>query len=249
MTLSMTLGEKLKKSRADKGLSQPELAEQAGIEQSYLSKLENDKSLPSNEVFRKLLSAFSLSVAQLMESLDKDYIKNNLLVVSDVEQFYQQANSKQLVQQRKLLYIACSLIVIAVTFFYIGYAKQVFNETMYEYSSRGVVLVGEPNDIFWQWRDLIDIKDLKERHEVMRQLKIVMAQRSDALIKIIAENKGRSFVEKTEGGSRFYIKTKHEMPLKQPRAINAWLQVLGVMLLVSGIMGFVLERRLFSLAR
>jgi transcriptional regulator with XRE-family HTH domain len=71
----MTLGEQLKKLRADKGVSQPELAELAGIEQSYLSKLENDKSLPSNEVFRKLLNAFSLSVVQLLEPFDSHYNK------------------------------------------------------------------------------------------------------------------------------------------------------------------------------
>jgi len=242
----MTLGEQLKKLRAEKGLSQPELAELASIEQSYLSKLENDKSLPSNEVFRKLLRAFSLSVAQLLEPLDTNYIKNNLLVISDIEQLYQQASTKKLNQQRKLLYVASSLIVVAVTLFYIGYAKQVFNETLYEYSSKGVVLAGEPSDIFRQWRDLIDIKDRNEKDEKMRKIKVTMAQRSDVLIKMTFENKGYSFEEEVEGGRRFFRKTKHE---KQLRAVNAWLQVLGVLLLASGIMGFVLERRLFKLIK
>jgi transcriptional regulator with XRE-family HTH domain len=38
----MTLGEQLKKLRNEKALSQPDLADLTGIEQSYLSKLEND---------------------------------------------------------------------------------------------------------------------------------------------------------------------------------------------------------------
>jgi transcriptional regulator with XRE-family HTH domain len=243
----MTLGEQLKKLRADKGVSQPELAELAGIEQSYLSKLENDKSLPSNEVFRKLLNAFSLSVVQLLEPFDSHYIKKNLLVISDIEQLYQQTSKKQLNQQRKLLYMASSLIVLAVTLFYIGYAKQVFSETFYEYSSRGIVLAGEPNDIFWQWRDLIDIKDRNKKDEKIRQMKVIMSQRSDGLVKLISENKGYSFEEVVEGGSRFFRKTKHEMPQQQLRSINAWLQVLGVLLFSSGIIMFVLERRLFKL--
>ncbi|PKG85093.1 XRE family transcriptional regulator [Colwellia sp. 75C3] len=245
----MTLGEQLKKLRADKGLSQPELAELAGIEQSYLSKLENDKSLPSNDVFRKLLSAFSLNVAQLLEPIDTHYIKNNLLVISDIEQLYQQSSTKQLNQQRTLLYMASSLIVLAVTLFYIGYAKQVFNETFYEYSSRGVVLAGEPSDIFWQWRDLIDIKDRNEKDEKMRQMKVVMSQRSDVLVKLISESKGYSFEEEVEGGRRYFRKSKNTLPIKVPQGINAWLQVLGVMLLTSGIMVFVLERRLCKLPR
>jgi transcriptional regulator with XRE-family HTH domain len=43
----MTLGKKL---CARHNLSQPELAEKIGSEQSYLSKLENDKYVPSNEI-------------------------------------------------------------------------------------------------------------------------------------------------------------------------------------------------------
>lgn len=243
----MTLGEQLKKIRADKGLSQPELAELAGIEQSYLSKLENDKSLPSNEVFRKLLNAFSLSVAELLAPLETHYIKNNLLVISDIEQLYQQASTKQLNQQRKLLYMASSLIVLAITFFYIGYAKQVFNETLYEYSSDGVILAGEPNNVFWRWRDLIDIKDRNEKNAKVRQLKIVMAQRSDVLVQLMPENKGTYFEELVDGGRRFFQKSQNILPIKVPQPVNAWLQVLGVFLFASGIMMFVLERRLFKL--
>jgi transcriptional regulator with XRE-family HTH domain len=242
----MTLGEQLKNIRANKGLSQPELSELAGIEQSYLSKLENDKSLPSNEVLRKLLSAFSLSVTELLEPLETSYIKNKLLVISDIERLYQQAGAKQLNQQRNYLYLASTLIVLAITLFYMGYAKQIFNENLYEYSSRGVVLDGEPSDIFWQWRDLIDIKDRNKKDEKMRQLKVVMSQRSHVIVKLISENKGYSFEEEVEGGRRYFRKSKSEVPIQQLRAINAWLQVLGVMLLTSGIMGFVLERRLFK---
>ena len=40
----MTFGEKLRRLRNDKVHTQPELAELMGIEQSYLSKLQNDSS-------------------------------------------------------------------------------------------------------------------------------------------------------------------------------------------------------------
>ena len=245
----MTLGEQLKRLRTDKGLSQPELAELASIEQSYLSKLENDKSLPSNEVFRRLLNAFSVSVAKILEPLETHYIKNNLLVISDIDQLYQEKSSKQINQQRNLLYSASTLIVLAVTLFYIGYSKQAFNEILYEYRSSGVVLAGEPTNIFRRWRDLIDVKNRNVKDEIIRKKGVVMAQRNDVLVKLISENKGYSFEEQVEGGRRFFRKSKHELPIQQIRPINAWLQVLGVMLLASGIMGFVLERRLFNLSR
>jgi transcriptional regulator with XRE-family HTH domain len=249
MSQPATLGEQFKKIRAEKGLSQPELAELAGIEQSYLSKLENGKSLPSSEVLRKLVSAFKLTIAELIAPLDNSYIKNNLLAISEVAQLYQQDNIDKLKRQRTMLYLASTMIVIAVTLFYIGYAKQVFNETLYEYRSDGVVLAGEPSDIFWKWRELIDIKDRNKKDERMRQLKVVMAQRSDVLVKLIPENKGYYFEEAVEGGIRLFTKSKHDLPIEEPRAINAWLQVLGVLLLASGIMCFVLERRFFNLPR
>lgn len=249
MTLSKTLGEQFKKLRTEKGLSQPELAELAGIEQSYLSKLENDKSLPSSEVLRKLLSALNLTLAELLTPLDKNYIKTNLLAINDIEQLFQQASKKVLNRQRNVLYVASIFIVLAITLFYIGYSKQVFNETLYEYSSGGVILPGEPSDIFSTWPRLVDIKDRNEKDEKMRQLKVVMAQRSDVLVKLIAENKGYYFVEAVEGGSRLFKKSNYDQPIKVPRAINAWLQVLAVLLFASGIMGFILERKFYGGSR
>ena len=245
MTLSKTLGDRLKKLRAEKGVSQPELAELAGIEQSYLSKLENDKSLPSNEVLRKLLAAFSLSVAQLLEPLDKNYIKQNLLVINDIELFYQQNTNKQLSQQRQILYIASALIVVAVTLFYIGYSKQVFNETQYEYRSAGVVLAGEPLDVFHSWADLIDSSDPRAHSMKMRKTKAVMAQRSDIDVLLSNDNRGGFFDVKVEGGRRLYERVEH-FTNNQPRSVNAWFQVFGVLLFVSGIMGFVLERKFYN---
>ena len=132
--------------------------------------------------------------------------------------------------------------------FYIGYAKQIFNETLYEYRSDGVVLAGEPSDIFRKWRNLIDNSDPRKHREILIKKSITMAQRSDILVKLITENKGASFVEIVEGGSRFFHKSIHELPIIYPRDINAWLQVVGVLLLISGLMGFVLERRLFKLS-
>ncbi len=52
----MNIGERIKQLRIDKNLTQPQLAELANIEQSYLSKLENDKYIPSREILCSLLT-------------------------------------------------------------------------------------------------------------------------------------------------------------------------------------------------
>jgi transcriptional regulator with XRE-family HTH domain len=74
----MTLGEQLKKLRNEKALSQPDLADLTGIEQSYLSKLENDKSMPSNDIFRRLLAAYELSLADFITVFDRYYAETQL---------------------------------------------------------------------------------------------------------------------------------------------------------------------------
>ena len=66
----MNLGEKLRQLRKDRKLTQPELADAIGIEQSYLSKLENDKYVPSSDVFGRILEEFDLSVGDLVDELD-----------------------------------------------------------------------------------------------------------------------------------------------------------------------------------
>ena len=62
----MKLGERIKQLRNDAELTQPELAVKAGIEQSYLSKLENEKSTPSFEILTKIASAFEMDTMTLI---------------------------------------------------------------------------------------------------------------------------------------------------------------------------------------
>lgn len=68
----MGIGGNLKHWRQVRGLTQPELAERAGIEQSYLSKLENGRSQASEQVRERLASALGIDV----ETLTKDPSEN-----------------------------------------------------------------------------------------------------------------------------------------------------------------------------
>ncbi len=97
------VGEKLEELRNDKELTQPEMAEAIGIEQSYLSKPDNDKSLPSNDVFVRILEVFGLDIADVVDDLDQSS-KNQLRALPDVADHYHR--QKQLIignRQRWLL--------------------------------------------------------------------------------------------------------------------------------------------------
>lgn len=237
----MTLGEKLKQLRVTEGLSQPELAERIGIEQSYLSKLENDKSVPSNEMFTSLLSAFEMSVDELLASLSSEDLAR-LKQIPQVGQWLTQKSNDSYAKHRRFLYMASAMIVLATTLFYVGFSKILFNETQYEYESLGIVQLGEPKNVHSSWRDLIDFSK-EGAHTLVRTKKAEMAKRRDQVVVISAAYRGPSFEEAVEGGTRFY---KLDKKITLPKPINAWLQILGVFLMLGGVMGFVLEKKLFG---
>lgn len=240
--VSMTLGNKIKALRADADLSQPQLAEKIGIEQSYLSKLENDKSLPSNEVFRALLQAFDLNIANFANDPALEADKERLKQIPDIETWYKQQDNQLLRQQRRYLYICSSLIVIAVTLFYVGKSKSLFSETYYKYVSKGVILPSESKHIFENWDELLDrtSKGFPARRAAKS---IEMTQRFDEKTIVTHTNQGDHFELDVYGGRRFY---QYYKEVNVPRSVNAWLQVLGVFLFSMGLMGFVLERKLLK---
>jgi len=67
----MSFQENLRTLRLARGLTQPLLAEKAGIEQSYLSKLENGRSRPSEEVLARLAQALEVKPETLQQNGDE----------------------------------------------------------------------------------------------------------------------------------------------------------------------------------
>ena len=239
----MTLGNYIKQRRATLGQSQPELAEVIGIEQSYLSKLENDKSIPSNDIFRRLLTALNTSVEEVIDALDMQYVKAQLMAIADIESFIKQHQVQGLKNQRRHLYACGILIVLAVTLIFTGYSKLLFSEKHYVYESLGVVLPGESKHIFHTWERSIVIEEGESRLRKIERKRAEMNKRRDALHEISPAFLGQSFIQEVEGGSRHFYLDKHRTIA---RSENAWLQIIGVLLLMSGLFGLFVERRLYK---
>ena len=240
----MTLGEQLKKLRNEKALSQPDLANIAGIEQSYLSKLENDKSMPSNDILRKLLTAFDLSLPEFLAAFDSSYADIQLRQIPDVEHWLNRQQQSKMLNLRRYLYICSALIVLAITLFYAGQSKILFPENHYKYYSEGVVLPGEPKDIFNDWKILIPRSDVD--NELFYKKKMEMAQRKDEKFILTEDFLGTRYVVKLQEGLRVY-RTNGNESIANP--VNAWLRIGGVLFFVMGIMGFILERRLYQTSK
>ncbi len=68
----MTFGDKLRKLRRDKKLSQVELAERVGMNANHLSRLERGVVLPSAEILRRLAQVLEASIDYLLSEDDSD---------------------------------------------------------------------------------------------------------------------------------------------------------------------------------
>lgn len=71
--MELTFGQKLREFRQDKGLTLRALAEAAGVDFTYLSKIENDKVgyLPGAETIRDLAQALGVDAIELLELANK----------------------------------------------------------------------------------------------------------------------------------------------------------------------------------
>lgn len=231
----MTLGERIKQLRTEKNLSQPMLAEAAVIEQSYLSKLENDKSQPSNEVLRRLLTALEIDLGSFLSGFEPDYVQTQLGNIADVENWLLRQRATVYLNSRRWLLSSSLLVVLAATFFYAGFSKILFGETHYRYEAKGIVLPGEPADYF---EGGMHRSTPREEWDSKRS-ELSSRYQPDQLI--LAQNQGAFFTRPVDGGSRTYYQKE---TFTQPRAENTWLQIAGVLLFTSGITGFLLENRL-----
>jgi transcriptional regulator with XRE-family HTH domain len=80
----MAFHDNLRTLRLARGLTQPALAAKADIEQSYLSKLENGRSRPSDEVLTRLAQALETAPENLLSNGDESGLHRVWLVRATV---------------------------------------------------------------------------------------------------------------------------------------------------------------------
>ena len=121
----MKLGQKLRQLRERRQWTQPQAAEAIGIEQSYLSKLENDHSVPSIEVFRRIVDTYETNVAKIMEGIDPaDF--SNLTQITDVADFLNIEGRKRQVRARRRTTCQALAVALGAGLIYAGLAGLFF---------------------------------------------------------------------------------------------------------------------------
>ena len=143
----MKFGEYLKAQRENAGWTQPEAASKIAIEQSYLSKLENDKAVPSAEIFDRLMQAYQFTVKQISEqvtSTELEKLKDIVLV----REFIVTSKKADNANRKKWLLAGLFMLMLGSLIFSAGIAmKEYYNET-YIYESQGIVNSDEPITLF-----------------------------------------------------------------------------------------------------
>ncbi len=144
----MNFGEKLKQLRQSRNWSQPELSEAIGIEQSYLSKLENDKSIPSAEMLNRILAALNISIDELLTDIDDAEISNQLNSIPLVHAHTQQKEVIAARNSNRWLIVSTICVALGFSFMVAGATALLFPETTFNYQSQEIVPRGDNGEAF-----------------------------------------------------------------------------------------------------
>jgi transcriptional regulator with XRE-family HTH domain len=245
----MNFGEKIKQLRTDKNLTQPQLAEAIGIEQSYLSKLENDKSIPSADIFQAILKALSVDVTAFLDGIDDHIIHRQMRQIPDVANHLNAYAALKVHNIKKWLYCSALSCVLGLSLVAAGYKALVFSDMQYNYTSSGVLMADEPIDIFDRHDRLLVERMMaheitsEEMHKMSAQF---TASRVRPKMLLLNDYRGTGFTLADTAGERFYTLVISSV---NERLENRLLMLLGVLLTLCGVAGFFVEYRLRSIKR
>ncbi len=152
-------------------------------------------------------------------------------------------SERQLIRHRKRWLIGVVVLVAAGIFCaYSGYFAVFYGNEHFQYRSEGVVLPGEPKDLFVSPSQNLP-RAAHTSKEAMDSFYDALKARSDIVIVSTRSYRGTLYVEPVKGGHRAYELVDRAL-IDAPE--NQFLIAIGLMLTTLGVLGIVLERRLSS---
>jgi transcriptional regulator with XRE-family HTH domain len=216
----MNFGEKLKQIRTEKNLTQPQFAEAIGIEQSYLSKLENDKSQPSADMFSTIVKALQLAPKELLADIDRTILQTSMRHIPEVSQFLKGEVQRRLHDARKYIWSAAAACLLGFALMLAANDGIFFANNLYKYRSLGVILPGESDQIFQPSHDVsaYNVQTIE-----------------------VWGNRGSMFFQPAANGQRKFelVDVTYVRPPQ-----NQLLQYLGALLMFGGVLLLVVEWRM-----
>ncbi len=211
----MKFGDFIRDRRVQLGWTQPDAAAKVGIEQSYLSKLENSRSKPSAEVFARLCEAYKIDSATVYAAID-DAAVEELLDIEEIRQLAAAAATHK--RSEAFFWRAFGVIALALGAALVAGAQIGPNEeSRFVYRSTGVIQDGEPLGVF----DNLD----EASPEIVSRIDEATRSRTDY--------QGPHYIEPVEQGRRIWMLAGGETVTV--RAWMRWLGIPGLAFLVAGV--------------
>jgi len=225
----MKFGDYLRQKREENGWTQPEAAAKAKIEQSYLSKLETGKSYPSEDIFERLVSTYSIDTAGMSAAI----FSAELDKLREIKAVRAVVLARQKNQSRFMRgWLVAGLVMLMLAGAVLGLAYSIPNDPSYEYHyrSEGIILEGEPPLIFKFLE--AGVQDEQER---------TLTDRVNYDFQILGDDRGDTFIVPVEGGFRRY--ERQDIKPKQGPSKASWHFSLGFMFIMGGLACFYISRR------
>lgn len=245
----MNIGDRIKQLRIEKNLTQPQLAEAIGIEQSYLSKLENDKSIPSAEIFQAILKGLEVDVGTFLRGIDGAIVRGQLKQIPEVALYLNAQASLRMHNIKKWLLGSALACTLGLTLVMAGYKSLLFTAVAYEYRSGGILKADEPDEVF----EHVEIyknqqgcvpaftSEGKKESDGCKALSAELQARSRSETLLLPEYKGAViYADQPDGRRAFFYRTQQS---SNNRA-NSLLIIVGSLLAFGGLFGFIVEYRL-----
>ena len=243
----MNFGEKLKQVRNERNLTQPQMAEAIGIEQLYLSKLENDKSVPSAEMFQSIIKSLNLDAKDFLKDIDKKILQGSLKQIPEVANYLNTTIAVKVHNVKQWLLGSAAACVLGFVGLLAANNGIFFANNLYKYESPGVFLANEPEDIFEQFSKILNLKasaKIINGEEFSKQLADFEMTRKRPMAVEKDRDYGTVFYQEVDGGRRKFSLVNVRYVLSMPNKI---LQFLGGIFVFCGILGFFMEWRLRKL--
>jgi transcriptional regulator with XRE-family HTH domain len=197
----MKFGDYLKNRRTDLGWTQPDAAAKVSIEQSYLSKLETGKSIPSEDVYQRLVEAFSLDTEAMVGALYPAEL-DRLREIEAVRKHLLEREHNTRSTTRRWLYAGLAALVVGGALVGLAQVDRGGAATHYTYQSSGVILPGESLDVFASVDDgpLPSEPDYAERVAAREALIVRMDEQTIS----IPDMRGPAYTETVPEGRRMW---------------------------------------------
>ncbi len=226
----MKFGDYLRQTREQRGWTQPEAAAKANIEQSYLSKLETGKSYPSEDIFNRLVEAYSINITSLTRTVFSEEL-DKLREIADVRTAVLARQQTESRYMRSWLIAGLIMLMLSGGMLGLAFNTAEPESLRYHYRSEGVIMDGEPPTVF-DFLDDLDHTGPETTH---------LLHRVDYAFVDTTYKQADDYIERVEGGYRRF--RLHNVTEESQPSLIGWHYAFGFMFLFGGLGCFFISRR------